>query len=66
MLDIITNILGTAFAIGLFYGATQLVLDKQKAFKERTYWQFINVALPLILLFTFGFVFNYLRKKKYS
>ncbi|MGJ8760591.1 MAG: gliding motility-associated ABC transporter substrate-binding protein GldG [Polaribacter sp.] len=41
-------------------------LDKQKAFKERTFWQFLNVVLPLILLFTFGFVFNYLRKRKYS
>ena len=41
------------------------VLDKQKAYKERTYWQFLNVAFPLILLFTFGFVFNYLRKRKY-
>ncbi|QXP70549.1 gliding motility-associated ABC transporter substrate-binding protein GldG [Polaribacter sp. R2A056_3_33] len=42
------------------------ILDKQKAFKERTFWQFLNVVLPLILLFTFGFVFNYLRKRKYS
>ena len=42
------------------------VLDKQKAYKERTYWQFLNVVLPLILLFTFGLVFNYLRKRKYS
>lgn len=42
------------------------ILDKQKAFKERTFWQFINVVLPLILLFIFGFVFNYLRKRKYS
>ena len=42
------------------------ILDKQKAFKERTYWQFLNVILPLILLFGFGIVFNYLRKKKYS
>ena len=42
------------------------ILDKQKAYKERTFWQFINVALPLILLFSFGFVFNYLRKRKYS
>ena len=42
------------------------VLDKQKAYKERTFWQFLNVAFPLILLFTFGFVFNYLRKRKYS
>ncbi|WP_282073690.1 gliding motility-associated ABC transporter substrate-binding protein GldG [Polaribacter atrinae] len=40
-------------------------LDKQKAFKERTFWQFLNVALPLLLLFAFGFVFNYLRKRKY-
>ena len=41
-------------------------LDKQKAFKERTFWQLLNVVLPLILLFSFGFVFNYLRKRKYS
>lgn len=42
------------------------ILDKQKAYKERTFWQFVNVILPLIILFGFGFVFNYLRKKKYS
>jgi ABC-2 type transport system permease protein len=41
------------------------VLDKQKAYKERIFWQFLNVGFPLILLFTFGFVFNYLRKRKY-
>lgn len=42
------------------------MLDKQKAFKERTFWQFLNVGLPLILLFVFGVIFNYLRKRKYS
>lgn len=42
------------------------ILDKQKAFRERTFWQFINVVFPLILLFAFGFIFNYLRKRKYS
>lgn len=42
------------------------VLDKQKTYQERTFWQFLNVVLPLILLFGFGFVFNYLRKRKYS
>jgi ABC-2 type transport system permease protein len=42
------------------------VLDKQKAYKERAFWQFLNVAFPLVLLFTFGFIFNYLRKRKYS
>jgi ABC-2 type transport system permease protein len=42
------------------------MLDKQKAFKERTYWQFLNVVLPLLLLFLFGVIFNYLRKRKYA
>ena len=42
------------------------ILDKQKAFRERTFWQFLNVVFPLILLFSFGVIFNYLRKKKYS
>lgn len=41
------------------------ILDKQKAFKERTFWKFLNVILPLILLFGFGFVINYIRKRKY-
>ena len=41
-------------------------LNKKKAFEERTFWQFLNVVLPLLLLFAFGFIFNYLRKKKYS
>lgn len=42
------------------------ILDKQKAYQERTFWQVLNVVFPLILLFAFGFVFNYLRKRKYS
>ena len=42
------------------------MLDKQKAYKERTFWQFLNVILPLIFLFTFGVIFNYLRRQKYS
>ena len=41
-------------------------LDKQKAFKERTFWQFLNIVLPLLILFAFGFIFKYLRKRKYS
>jgi ABC-2 type transport system permease protein len=41
-------------------------LNKKKAFEERTFWQFLNVVLPLLLLFAFGFIFNYLRKRKYS
>lgn len=42
------------------------ILDKEKAFKERSFWQFINVSLPLILLAVFGVFFTFLRKKKYT
>lgn len=42
------------------------LLDKQRALQDRTYYQFLNVVLPILLLFGFGFVFNYLRKRKYS
>ena len=41
-------------------------LDKQKAYKERTFWQFLNVILPLIILGVFGLSFHYLRKRKYT
>ena len=41
-------------------------LDKQKAFKERTFWQLLNVVLPILIVFGFGFLFNYWRKRKYS
>jgi CBS-domain-containing membrane protein len=42
------------------------MLDKQKAFKERFYWQFLNVLAPLLILLIFGVVFNYLRNRKYG
>ena len=42
------------------------MLDKQKAYKERIFWQFLNIIVPLMLLFSFGFVFNYYRKRKYQ
>lgn len=42
------------------------LLDKQRAFNERSFWQFFNILLPLVILVTFGLFFNYLRKRKYS
>ena len=42
------------------------LLDKQKVSKERLFWQFLNVILPLIVLFVFGIVFNFLRYRKYA
>lgn len=42
------------------------VLDKQQAYNQKGFWQFFNIALPLILLAIFGFLFNYWRKRKYT
>ena len=41
-------------------------LDKQKAFKERTFWQLLNVLAPLVLLLVIGLLYHFLRKQKYS
>jgi len=42
------------------------LLDKKKTEMQRSKWQFINVALPLLLIFGFGISQHYWRKKKYS
>jgi len=41
-------------------------LDSDKIKDNKGKWQLINIALPLVLLALFGFVFNYLRKRKYT
>ena len=41
-------------------------LDERKVASQKTKWQVINILLPLVLLALFGFVFNYIRKKKYT
>ncbi|MFK5880238.1 MAG: gliding motility-associated ABC transporter substrate-binding protein GldG [Flavobacteriaceae bacterium] len=42
------------------------ILNREKAFNERTFYQFLNVIFPLVLLGLFGIIFNLIRKKKYS
>ncbi len=41
-------------------------LDKEKVYNEQTYWQLLNILLPLIFLAIFGFGYYYLRKKEYQ
>ena len=41
-------------------------LNKEKIAEEKTKWQLINIAFPLVLLALFGLGFNYYRKKKYT
>ncbi|WCO03380.1 gliding motility-associated ABC transporter substrate-binding protein GldG [Psychroserpens ponticola] len=41
-------------------------LDPIKIEKEKSKWQIVNIALPLMILALFGFVFSYIRKRKYT
>jgi len=42
------------------------ILDKNKALQSRSFWQALNLLLPLVLLSIFGFGFSFLRKRKYG
>nr|WP_321228021.1 gliding motility-associated ABC transporter substrate-binding protein GldG [uncultured Psychroserpens sp.] len=41
-------------------------LDPEKIENQKSKWQIINIALPLVILGVFGFLFNFFRRKKYS
>src|SRR6185369_6577522 len=41
-------------------------LDKEKIKNERTFWQVINIGLPLLALLVFGIARTYFRRVKYS
>lgn len=45
---------------------TVAFLNQEKIADQKTTWQLINIALPLVFLGLFGFGFNYFRKKKYT
>jgi gliding-associated putative ABC transporter substrate-binding component GldG len=42
------------------------VLDTKKVDEQKTFWQIINTALPVLLVLIFGFVYQQIRKRKYS
>ena len=41
-------------------------LNRIKLQQERTYWQALNIAGPLVLIIVFGFLRDFLRRKKYT
>ncbi|WP_046745335.1 gliding motility-associated ABC transporter substrate-binding protein GldG [Kordia zhangzhouensis] len=41
-------------------------LNSEKVLTEKTYWQLINIGLPLGILAIFGVVFTYTRKRKFA
>jgi ABC-2 type transport system permease protein len=45
---------------------TLRLLDKKKVKNERLKWQIFNTGLPLLLLFLFGVIHNFIRKRKYT
>ena len=45
---------------------TVAFLDQEIIADQKTTWQLVNIALPLVLLGLFSFGFNYFRKKKYT
>ena len=44
---------------------TLRLLDKKMVKKERSFWQLINIVLPVVLLVIFGSIFIFVRRKKY-
>jgi ABC-2 type transport system permease protein len=45
---------------------TLRLLDPAKAEKDRPFWQFINIGLPLLLVVLGGYVYQLLRKQRYQ
>lgn len=45
---------------------TLRLLDPKKVEEDRTFWQFINIVLPVLLVMAGGYVYQLLRKRKYQ
>jgi hypothetical protein len=45
---------------------TLRLLDPEKTDENKTFWQFVNIACPLLVILLCGFIFQFFRKKKYS
>jgi hypothetical protein len=45
---------------------TLRVLDKSKYGERKGMWQFINIALPVLIVMAFIALYQFLRRKKYA
>ena len=45
---------------------TLRLLDLKKVQEQKTTWQLIDIALPILLIIIFGFAYQQVRKKKYT
>lgn len=42
------------------------LLDAVRTKTERTYWQLLNIGLPIAFLIIFGFTYGYIRRKRFT
>lgn len=42
------------------------LLDETRAQQEKTYWQLLNIGLPLVFLFLVGWLYTFLRKRRFG
>ncbi len=42
------------------------LLDRQRIEEEKTYWQWLNMLLPILIIALFGGLFYWLRKRKFA
>jgi len=45
---------------------TLRLLDLKKVKEQKTTWQFVNIAFPVLLVILFGFIYQQMRKRKYT
>lgn len=45
---------------------TLRLLDLKKVKEEKTTWQFINIALPVLIVILFGYIYQQIRKGKFA
>jgi gliding-associated putative ABC transporter substrate-binding component GldG len=45
---------------------TLRLLDTRKVEENRPFWQFINIALPILLVIAGGYIYQFIRKRRYS
>jgi ABC-type uncharacterized transport system involved in gliding motility auxiliary subunit len=44
---------------------TLRLLDTKKLSEQKTNWQLLNIAAPVLLVILFAFIFQWLRRRKY-
>lgn len=63
-LDYLINDAGLSEARAKDY--TLRLLDPKKVSEEKTTWQIINLAIPVLLIILFGLIYQWWRKREYS